>query len=301
MTVVKPLVDSRLSLATGVELDVTTGGDGDPVIFLHGFPESRRTWRHQVADLAADHRVVAPDQRGYAHSSKPESVDAYTQEELSADVIALADALGMDRFTLVGHDFGGIVAWSTATKYPDRVSRLVIANAPHPMVWQRTVVEDPEQRAHSQYITMFQQDETPGNIAAMGFETFFDTRLMAMMDPTKVTPEDREAAVAALSVPGAFRAMCSWYRAIGIIVPEVGADAGVPEWAAEPIPRLSMPVLVLWGDDDRALRPSQLEGIAEVVEDLTLVRLPGVGHFSPWEAPSETTAAIRKFLRDHDA
>jgi pimeloyl-ACP methyl ester carboxylesterase len=292
------LTDERITLSTGVELDVTVGGAGEPVIFLHGFPESRRTWRHQIADLLVDHFVAAPDQRGYAHSSKPPRVEDYTQEALAADVIALADALGLDTFTLVGHDFGGIVAWSTATLHPDRVGRLVVANAPHPVVWQRTAVLDPAQRAASQYITVFQDPSTPDRIAESGFDTFFDTRLMAQMDPTKVTPDDRAAAIAALSVPGAFRAMASWYRAVGIVVPPVGAEAEVPEWAAGPTTPLEMPTLVLWGMADRNLMPSQLEGITDIVGDLTLVQLPDTGHFSPWEAPAEVTAAIRQFLQE---
>lgn len=293
-----PLTDTRIALPTGVELDVSTGGDGDPVIFLHGFPESRRTWRHQIADLVADHRVVAPDQRGYAHSSKPRCKGDYSQQALSADVIALADALGMDRFTLVGHDFGGIVSWSTATTYPERVSRLVIANAPHPVIWQRTVVEDAHQRASSQYITMFQQDATPDRIAETGFDTFFDTRLMAQMNPAKVTDEHRREALSTLSVPGAFRAMCAWYRDVGITVPPVGAEASVPEWARS-VEQVTMPVLVVWGEDDLALGLNQLDGMAEVATDLTVVRLPGTGHFSPWESPDAVTSAIRAFLRDH--
>lgn len=298
MTGANELTDTRIALSTGPELDVTLGGEGEPLIFLHGFPESRRTWRHQIADLAADHFVAAPDQRGYAHSSKPPRVEDYTQDELAADVIALADALGLDRFTLIGHDFGGIVAWSTATLYPDRVARLIIANAPHPVVWQRTMVLDPGQRAASQYISMFQAPSTPDRIAESGFDTFFDTRLMAQMNPAKVTPEDRTAALAALSVPGAFRAMTNWYRAAGITVPPVDADAQVPEWAAVPIPALPMPTLVVWGMADANLKPSQLEGITDIVTDLTVVRLPDTGHFSPWEAPAEMTAAIREFLQE---
>lgn len=292
------LADKRIALSTGVELDVTVGGRGDPLIFLHGFPESRRTWRHQVANLVEDHFVVAPDQRGYAHSSKPPRVEDYSQEELAADVIALADALGLETFTLAGHDFGGIVAWSTASRYPDRVARLVIANAPHPVVWQRGVVSDPEQRAASQYITMFQDPSTADRIAASGFDTFFDTRLMAQMDPTKVTPEDRAAAIDALSVPGAFLAMTRWYDAVGMVVPPIDAEAEVPTWATESIAPVKMPTLVVWGMADQNLKPSQLEGITEIVSDLTLVELPRTGHFSPWESPAEVTTAIRQFLRE---
>ena len=121
-----------LRLSTGVDLDVAITGDPThpPVILLHGFPESHRTWRHIAPDLARDHYVIAPDQRGFARSSKPQGVDSYTPDKIVADLLALADQLKIDRFTLVGHDWGGAIAWMAALQHPDRIERLVIVNAP---------------------------------------------------------------------------------------------------------------------------------------------------------------------------
>ena len=286
----------RVSLATGVDLDVTVGGSGDPIVFLHGYPESRATWRHQLAEFEKSHFVVAPDQRGYGESSKPPDVGDYTQEKLAADVIALADALGIERFTLAGHDFGGIVAWSTATRYPDRVARLVIANAPHPVIWQRTILDDPAQRAASQYISFQCRPESQDVVAAMGYGTFFDTRLMVHMNPDVVTPEDRASTIAGWAIPDALRSMNNWYRAMGLTVPEVGEAAELPAWAAEPVHPLTMPTLVIWGVNDPGLMPSQLAGIREVVlGDLTVVEL-AASHFIPWEVPALVNQAIAAFL-----
>ena len=141
-------VDSLLA-QTGVELDVAVAGHGGnpPIILLHGFPESHRTWRDVIPDLAKDHFVLAPDQRGYARSSKPEGVENYAPDRIVADLIALADHFGIDRFTLVGHDWGGAIAWMAALQHPKRVAKLVIVNAPHPFVFQKSLFDDPEQRA----------------------------------------------------------------------------------------------------------------------------------------------------------
>src|SRR3954468_10533196 len=145
----------RIALPTGVELDVAVGGDpaNPPIFLLHGFPESHRTWRHQIPELARDHYVVAPDQRGFARSSKPEGIANYTPDKPVGDLLALADHLGIEHFTLVGHDWGGAIAWMAALQHPLRIRRLIIVNAPHPKVFQKSLFDDPEQRKASQYIT----------------------------------------------------------------------------------------------------------------------------------------------------
>ena len=135
----------RIALPTGVELDVVVAGDPahPPIILLHGFPESHRTWRHQIPFLAATHFVIAPDQRGYARSSKPQGVDKYAPKLIVADVLALADHFGIGGFTLVGHDWGGAAAWMTAINHADRVERLIILNAPHPFLFPEDDVRRP--------------------------------------------------------------------------------------------------------------------------------------------------------------
>jgi pimeloyl-ACP methyl ester carboxylesterase len=168
----------RIALATGVELDVWTEGDpaSPPIIFLHGFPESHRTWRHQMAGLVDRFWCIAPDQRGYARSSKPPEVRDYMVPKLVADVFALADALGIDRFTLAAHDWGGAIGWAAALTRPERVERLIIANAPHPYIYQKTIIEDLDQRQAAQYIRTFRGDELERRIAENGLGWFFECR-----------------------------------------------------------------------------------------------------------------------------
>ena len=290
------LKTERIELSTGVTLNVRLGGGGEPIIFLHGFPESHRTWRHQLKDLSRDHLVVAPDQRGFAASDKPHGVDEYQVDKIVADLMALADALEVRHFTLVGHDWGGAAAWLAALAHPFRIRRLVIVNAPHPLLFQRSLIEDEAQREASQYINMLRSPLAEAGIKAMGLEAFFEKVIGSHADATRLSPEDRQAYLDDWARPGALTAMINWYRASRIEVPKPGERAKPPLWTRAPFPRVSMPTLVVWGMKDAALLPVQLEGLEELVEDLRVERIGDAGHFVTWERPEAVTRAIRGFL-----
>ena len=283
----------QVALPTGVTLSVAVAGarGASPVILLHGFPESHRTWRAMIPDLARDHFVLAPDQRGFAGSSKPEGVENYTPDKPVGDLIALADHYGIDRFTLVGHDWGGAIAWMAALQRPERVARLVILNAPHPLVFQKSVIDDPAQRAASQYIRVLRDPGFEAQVAAMGFDAFFDKMLAAHVDMAKLGDE-RETYIAQWSAPGALTPMLNWYRASAVEVPAVGEDAARPAFLDAPFPPVRVPTLVIWGTRDAALLPVQLDGLDALVPDLRVVRVDA-GHFVPWEAPDAVIAALR--------
>ncbi|GAO39775.1 putative hydrolase [Sphingomonas changbaiensis NBRC 104936] len=293
------LQQQRFHLPTGVELDVTMGGPrgGEALIFLHGFPESHRTWRHQLAALSDTCFVVAPDQRGYAGSSKPPRIEDYEPSKPVADLIALADALELERFTLVGHDWGGAIAWLAALKHPDRIARLVIANAPHPFIFQRTLIDDPEQRAASQYIRTFREPAFETKLGAMGLEKFFEINFIRSTDAKLLSEEEKAVYLDQWRTPGAFTAMLNWYRASSILVPKPDETVERPPYLEAPFPTLRMPALVIWGMRDRSLLPVQLDGLSAFVDDLTVIEVD-TGHFVTWEAPETVTAAIREFLRD---
>ena len=290
----------RLPLATGVTLNVASAGaeGGEPVIFLHGFPESHRTWRHQLAGLADRYRVHAPDQRGFAASDKPEGVENYETDRIVADVTALADALGLDDFTLAGHDWGGAVAWTAALAHPGRVKRLIIVNAPHPLVFQKSLIDDPAQREASQYIRFFRSPTAEAAITGMGLESFLDRVMLRHADSRKLPAEERRHYLDDWSQPGALTTMLNWYRASRIVVPEPGEDAKAPLWTYAPFPKLKMPVMVVWGLRDTALLPVQLAGLPDLIEDLRLVTSPTAGHFVTWEEPDLVTGAIRDFMAE---
>lgn len=288
---------TRIPLPTGVELDVAIAGDpaNPAIVLLHGFPESHRTWRHQIPELARDHYVIAPDQRGYARSSKPEGVENYTPDKPVADLLALADHLGIGQFTLVGHDWGGAIAWMAALQNPQRIARLIIVNAPHPLVFQRSLFDDAEQRAASQYIRAFRNPDLERHIAAIGVEGFFDTTFVRHADPTLLAPE-RAAYIDEWSQPGAMTAMLNWYRASAIQVPAINEAPERPAWLDAPFPPITQPTLVIWGMKDKALLPVQLDGLDALVPALTIVRIEDGGHFVPWEKPEAVTAAMREWL-----
>jgi pimeloyl-ACP methyl ester carboxylesterase len=292
------VIQRRVPLSTGVELDVWTAGDPThpPIIFLHGFPESHRTWRHQMAALSATHYCIAPDQRGYARSSKPADVSDYTVPKLIADVFALADAMGIGRFTLVGHDWGGAIAWAVAIKDQARVKRLIACNAAHPYVFQRTLIYDLPQRAASQYIREFRERDIEGEVAAKGVEWFFGDRFENRLSVSGLTAEDRAAYIDEWSQPGAISGMLNWYRASPMQVPAMDAPIATTPFLERPFPKLKIPVLVVWGMKDEALHPCQLDGLENHIDDLTLIRIPNAGHFVPWEAPDAVNAAMLGWL-----
>lgn len=292
----------RLPLSTGVSLDVWTTGNpaNPPILFLHGFPESHRTWRHQMAALSDRFWCIAPDQRGYARSDKPAEVEAYRVPILVNDVFAVADALGVGRFTLVGHDWGGAIAWAAALKDQargsGRIERLIQCNAAHPYVFQHSLIFDADQRAASQYISQFRERDIEGEVASKGVAWFFDDRFGEGTHGLAASPEDRAAYLDEWSQPGAIRGMLNWYRASPMQVPAADAPAVSTPFLDAPFPKLTMPVLVIWGMADRALLACQLDGLDDLIEDLTIVRIADAGHFVPWEAPDRVNSALGEWL-----
>lgn len=289
----------RVKLASGIELDVVDTGprDAPVLVFLHGFPESHRTWRHQIAHLSARFRCIAPDQRGYRGSSKPQDVESYRPDRLIGDVFQLTDALGVDRFTIVGHDWGGAIAWGVALMgQGNRVERAIIANAPHPAIFQKLLFLDPVQRAASQYMRAFRDSANDALVREHGLGALL-LKALKWESPKTLEPQEREALLADWQNPDAALAMLNWYRASPIIVPAMDEPFALPAgWAPPPFPPLAIPTLVIWALDDKALPPGNLEGMDAIIPDLKLVKVPDCGHFVPWESPDAVNAALDAFL-----
>ncbi|USU09953.1 alpha/beta fold hydrolase [Sphingomonadaceae bacterium OTU29MARTA1] len=285
----------RIALSTGVELDVAIAGDPahPPVILLHGFPESHRTWRGIIPDLARDHYVVAPDQRGFARSSKPEGVEHYAADKILGDLIALADHLKIDRFTLVGHDWGGAIAWMAALGRPDRIARLVIVNAPHPYLFQRALFDEPEQRKASQYITRFRDTTIDRGLTGTGLEKFLGSTFAHHVTHA-IGGADKAAYLDEWSQPGAMTAMLNWYRASDVVVPAMGEDAPRPAFLDKPFPPVTQDTLVIWGMRDSALLPVLVDDLGPYVPRLTVEKIDA-GHFVPWEKPDAVVTAMRRW------
>lgn len=288
----------KVELSTGIKMNVALAGpeDAPAVILLHGFPESHRTWRELVPLLSDQLRLVMPDQRGFGDSDRPLEVEAYRTDILLADLFALADALRIERFALVGHDWGGAIAWAAAIKGDPRVTRLAIVNSPHPLIFQKSLVEDEAQRAASQYMRTFRDPDFEEFVQSIGFEAFFDKSFRNHVDVAAVPAEERQIYIDQWSRPGALTAMLNWYRASQMLVPGIGEQAELPALVQRGVPKIKVPVRVIWGLEDKALLPIQLEGIGEIGDDVDVFPLRGVGHFAPWEAPVQVAAALKPFL-----
>jgi len=288
----------RVGLATGVTLNVAFAGpeDAPAVILLHGFPESHRTWREVVPRLEDRLRLIMPDQRGFAGSDRPQDMAEYAADKLIDDIFALADALGVESFALVGHDWGGAIAWPAAMRNDPRLRKLAIVNAPHPLVFQKSLIEDAAQRAASEYINWFRMPGAEKAIEAMGFDAFFQKTFASHADLSKISEDEKQQYLADWSQPGGMLPMLNWYRATKLVVPPPGATVPVPDFLLRAFPKIRVPTLVVWGMRDPALLPVQLEGLDELVEDLRVVKLPDAGHFAPWEAGEAVADALRDFL-----
>ena len=265
-------------------------------MLLHGFPESHRTWREIAPRLESDFHLIMPDQRGFAGSDRPQEAEAYATDTLIDDIFALADALRLERFALVGHDWGGAISWTAALRGDPRLTRLAIINAPHPIVFQKSLIEDSEQRAASQYISAFRSRMFEKAAEAMGYEALFEKSFSRHVDLALIPEAERRQYIAEWSQPGGLTAMLNWYRASKVKVPPPGVTLPLPQWALSAFPTVKIPTLVLWGMQDKALLPVQLEGLDRLVDHLEIVRIPDAGHFAPWEAPDEVLAALRPFL-----
>jgi pimeloyl-ACP methyl ester carboxylesterase len=270
--------------------------DAPAIILLHGFPESHRTWREIAPRLRERFRLVMPDQRGFAGSDRPQELEAYKTATLVEDVFALADALSIDRFSLVGHDWGGAVAWAAAMRGDRRLERLAIVNSPHPFLFQKSLIEDSGQRAASQYINAFRAPGFETMIETKGFDWFFKKTFSSHVDLSLISASEKRQYIADWSQPGALTAMLNWYRSSPLVVPPPGMTVPLPDALLRLSKRIGIPTLVVWGMRDRALLPVQLEGLSEVVADIEILRIADAGHFAPWEAPDEVAAALAPFL-----
>jgi pimeloyl-ACP methyl ester carboxylesterase len=284
-----------------VVLHVATMGKEtlSPIVFLHGFPEYWAGWRDVMERLANDFFLIAPDQRGYNLSSKPQGVESYKTRHIVADLAALADRLLPGRtFALAGHDWGASVAYAFAFAHPQRLTHLVVANGVHPWCFQNAIHEDPAQRAASQYINTLRD---PASDRRMAEDDFRRTLRMidGFSDAAWLTPRHRAGYLEAWRQPGALQAMLNWYRASPIDVPLPEATAQ-PTWVQnlpDDAMRVRVPHLVIWGEADRALRPSCLSGLERLAPQLRIERVAGAGHWVLHEKPDAVAGLMSAFLR----
>lgn len=281
---------TRRITANGFEFAVDEAGEGDRLaLCLHGFPESRFSWRYQLPVLAAmGYRVWAPDLRGYGETEpKPRAVSAYLIDRLMEDVAALIDASGAKTVTLIAHDWGAGVAWTFAANQVRPLERLVIMNLPHPAVMSGQLGRNWAQLKKSWYMFFFQLPGVPERAMTANDAQAIRQAFHGMaIDKSNFTPDVLDRYARDAQRPGAIRGMINWYRAAF----RLGGKLRGP-W-----PKIETPTLVVWGEADTALGVELLDGTEAYVADLTIKRLPNVSHWVQQEAPEKVNAILREWL-----
>lgn len=274
-----------VTLASGLRMGYVAFGppNGEPVILLHGFPEFHWSWRLQWPALAeAGFRVIAPDQRGYNRTDKtlPYDIDTLTQ-----DVAGLQDALGLSRSHIVGHDWGGVVSYAFAARFPQRVNRLVILNVPHPDAYLDAIPKCIKQVAKSWYVYAFQirglaEKGFARNNFAMAEKTFSTVRHMTLADIGRYKEAYRQ--------PGAVSAMIGWYRALAQRIARNKGRANIGAIAA--------PTLVIWGENDLALEKCTNDTLKRYAPNSKIVYLPKASHWVQMDEPEMVNRLLLEFL-----
>lgn len=282
----EPITYDKIS-ANGLTFEVAMCGQGERLaLCLHGFPESAFSWRYQMPALAElGYRVWAPNLRGYGNSSRPPGIGNYRMQYLRNDVAGLIDAAETSDITLIAHDWGGAIAWDFALRKVRPLSALVILNMPHPTLFARAVKQWPQLR-RSWYILFFQLPWLPEWLLSRNngewiARAFRDMAIDKTRFPEDVLSEYRRNAM----MPGALTAMLNYYRA-------ALRYADLPK----PTPRLDIPTLMIWGEEDRALGKELTLGTEALVEDFTLRYLPRISHWVQQEAPDQVNAILAAWL-----
>ena len=267
----------------GVKLHTAIAGPeaGELVILLHGFPEAWFGWEAQILSLAeVGYRVAAPDQRGYNLSDKPQGVGNYQAAVLADDIIGLADSLGADQFYLAGHDFGAMVSWDLAMRYPERIKRMVIANVPHPKVMSGYLRSNFSQLLKSWYAIFFQIPWLPEKMVRANNWGFLIRAL-----PKRLSETVRDRYRKAWSQPGAITAMINWYRAS---IRNMGKSGLAPQ--------VDLPTLIIWGQQDPHLSYEMALLSLEHCTDGRLETFEDATHWVMQDKPEEVNQLMLEFF-----
>ncbi|MBY0528096.1 MAG: alpha/beta hydrolase [Gemmataceae bacterium] len=280
---------SRYAHVNGIRLHYLEVGEGPLVVLLHGFPEFSYSWRHQLPALAAaGFRAIAPDLRGYNLSDKPPDVSAYGIEPLTRDIVGLIRHVGAARAVIVGHDWGGGIAWNLTLRHPELVERLVILNSPHPALFFREL-RTLRQLRKSWYMFYFQLPWLPEWGWRRHDYALLEHSLRESARPDTFTDEDVRRYKEAMARPGALTAALNYYRAV---------FRTNPRRVTRNIRPIETPTLVLWGEADRYLGTSLLDGLEHWVPNVRIERLPGVSHWVQNEAPQRVNELMIEFLKE---
>lgn len=275
-----------------IQLHVVMAGpeDGEPIILLHGFPEFWYGWKNQIPFLAEQgYRVIVPDQRGYNLSDKPDAARHYTLDTLAQDVVNLATALNYDKINLVGHDWGGVVAWWVATLFPDKLKKLIILNVPYPTVIAHQLMKgNIIQLLKSWYIGFFQIPFIPETLVSLSDYEIMANAIQQSATPGSFSTEDMNLYRRAWSQPGAMTSMMNWYRALARNAIE--NDSHIEQ-------HIVTPTLILWGEKDRFLGKEMAQPSVELCDKGELIFYPDATHWLQHDKADSANEEIHRFLQ----
>lgn len=270
-------MEEKFIEANGIQIHYLTEGEGPLLLLLHGFPQTSHVWRKYLSSFSKRYKVVAPDLRGYGQSDKPQDVEKYKPSVLYQDIVDLIKALGYEKAAIVGHDWGGVIAWRTVMERPDVVERLVIINAPHPAKFAQAI-KTFAQLKKSWYVMVFQLPGVPEFLFNRYSDKFGD-----FVFRHKIPNEDRDIYVNSLKEPGAFKAVLNYYR------------AAFKEHLKNK--QIAVPTLVIWGERDVALGKELTFGMNDLFSGPFRVEyVPDAGHWVPDEKPELVAKLINEFL-----
>ncbi len=271
--------EQRMINVGDLSLNVACRGSGPTVVFLHGFPEFHYAWNKVMDELSDEFRLIAPDQRGYNLSDKPEAVEAYTLDLLTGDILNLLPIISSEPVILVAHDWGGPVGWMVAHHPEAHIRAFLSTNGPHPMRFAELIESDPAQQEASSYMDFFRQE---------GSESFFTESALQSMFSDVLSNDELEIYNEAWAQSGAITGGLNWYRANSLV------PSDVERLMADFSPTVSVPTTVMWGLDDDAVLASNAEGLEPYAPDLELKTYPDVDHWIEHHIPDEVAASVRE-------
>lgn len=284
MAVIDELYQHEYITSNGIKLHYVTQGEGPLMLMLHGFPEFWYSWRHQIPEFSSSYKVVALDLRGYNKSDKPQQQSAYVMSEFIKDVEGVIQGLGYDRCVLVGHDWGGMIAWCFAYAYPEMVEKLIVMNIPHPAKFAEGL-RTPQQLMRSSYAFFFQLPVLPELLIQWSDYKAIEFAFKGMaINKSAFSSQDIEAYKNAASRRGALTAMLNYYR-------NAFSNMGKQSWGI-----LQVPTLMIWGEEDTALGKELTYGTQEYVKDFQIRYIPNCSHWVQQEEPALVNQYMRGFL-----
>jgi pimeloyl-ACP methyl ester carboxylesterase len=287
MTLLKDDWQEDYIQTNGINLHYVTQGQGKLMLMLHGFPEFWYSWRHQISEFGKDYKVVALDLRGYNDSDKPKEREAYKMSELIKDVEGVIRGLGYESCILVGHDWGGAIAWNFAYAYPEMVEKLIVLNLPHPAKFAEGL-RTPQQLLRSWYVFFFQLPFLPELIIQSNDYELIGSAFVGMaIDKSAFSSQEIEAYKNAAAKRGALTAMLNYYRNA---LDGLFAD-NRSQWQV-----LNIPTLIIWGENDTALGKELTYGTESYVSDLQIKYIPNCSHWVQQERPDLVDRYMREFL-----